>query len=144
MSRAKSSIFDPALLRPAILDSFYKLDPRTLDAQPGHVRGRDRLRGDDGHLRPRPVRRATGDAAFVGQLSAWLWFTVLFANFAEAVAEGRGKAQADTLRKTRTETVAMRLATSTTSTANVFPRRSLAAATSCSSWRATSSPATAT
>ena len=42
---------------------------------------------------------ALGDAAFTGQLSAWLWFTVLFANFAEAVAEGRGKAQADTLRR---------------------------------------------
>ena len=46
------------------------------------------------------------DSVFTGLVSAWLWFTVLFANFAEAVAEGRGKAQADTLRKTRSETVA--------------------------------------
>src|SRR5204862_1336304 len=45
-------------------------------------------------------------SVFTGLVSAWLWFTVLFANFAEAVAEGRGKAQADTLRKTRSETVA--------------------------------------
>ncbi len=109
MSRAKSSIFDPALLRPAILDSFYKLDPRTLMRNPVMfvveivsaattvIFVRDLFSG------------AMGDAAFTGQLSAWLWFTVLFANFAEAVAEGRGKAQADTLRKTRTETVAMRL-----------------------------------
>jgi len=109
MSRAKSSIFDPALLRPAILDSFYKLDPRTLLRNPVMfvveivsaattvIFVRDLFGG------------AMGDAAFTGQLSAWLWFTVLFANFAEAVAEGRGKAQAETLRKTRTETVAMRL-----------------------------------
>ncbi len=47
--------------------------------------------------------------AFVGQIAAWLWFTVLFANFAEAVAEGRGKAQADTLRRTKTQTMAKRL-----------------------------------
>ena len=46
---------------------------------------------------------------FEFQITLWLWFTVLFANFAEAMAEGRGKAQADTLRKTRTETVANRL-----------------------------------
>jgi K+-transporting ATPase ATPase B chain len=50
-----------------------------------------------------------GRPLFTGQVAFWLWFTVLFANFAEAMAEGRGKAQADTLRKTRTETVANRL-----------------------------------
>jgi K+-transporting ATPase ATPase B chain len=49
-------------------------------------------------------------AAVVGQIAAWLWFTVLFANFAEAMAEGRGKARADTLRATRTDTMAKRLA----------------------------------
>ena len=49
------------------------------------------------------------DAGFSGQISLWLWFTVLFANFAEALAEGRGKAQADTLRSARTDTVAHRL-----------------------------------
>ncbi|MRS12603.1 MAG: K(+)-transporting ATPase subunit B [Actinobacteria bacterium] len=48
----------------------------------------------------------SGPAAFLGQISVWLWFTLVFANMAEALAEGRGKAQADTLRKTRTETVA--------------------------------------
>ena len=50
-----------------------------------------------------------GDALFVGQVALWLWFTVIFANLAEAVAEGRGKAQADALRRTRTETIARRL-----------------------------------
>ena len=49
------------------------------------------------------------NALFSGQITLWLWFTVLFANFAEAVAEGRGKAQADALRRTRTETKAKRL-----------------------------------
>ena len=48
----------------------------------------------------------TATSVFGGLVALWLWFTVLFANFAEAVAEGRGKAQADTLRKTRSETVA--------------------------------------
>src|SRR5512141_768246 len=51
-----------------------------------------------------------GPALFTGQVAAWLWFTVLFANFAEAMAEGRGKAPADALRKTKTDTVARRLA----------------------------------
>jgi K+-transporting ATPase ATPase B chain len=50
-----------------------------------------------------------GSASFTGQLAVWLWFTVLFANFAEAIAEGRGRAQADALRRTRTETIAKRL-----------------------------------
>ena len=53
---------------------------------------------------PRLVHRPVGLVAFELQIALWLWFTVLFANFAEAMAEGRGKAQADNLRKTRTET----------------------------------------
>ena len=58
------------------------------------------------------IRDVTAGRSSVGfelQITLWLWATVLFANFAEAMAEGRGKAQADTLRKTRTETVANRL-----------------------------------
>jgi K+-transporting ATPase ATPase B chain len=57
----------------------------------------------------RELAGRTGHPLFTGQVAFWLWFTVLFANFAEAMAEGRGKAQAETLRKTRTETVANRL-----------------------------------
>src|SRR6202022_4914737 len=53
--------------------------------------------------------RTHGPAGFDFAISAWLWFTVLFANFAEAVAEGRGKAQADYLRRTKTETQARRI-----------------------------------
>ncbi|MEO8678832.1 MAG: potassium-transporting ATPase subunit KdpB, partial [Vicinamibacterales bacterium] len=55
------------------------------------------------------LMNGTGHPGFTGQVAFWLWFTVLFANFAEAMAEGRGKAQADTLRKARTETVANKI-----------------------------------
>ena len=51
---------------------------------------------------------AKAERGFIGQLAFWFWFTVLFANFAEAIAEGRGKAQADSLRKARKETMARR------------------------------------
>jgi K+-transporting ATPase ATPase B chain len=57
----------------------------------------------------RALATGASDALFVGQVSLWLWFTVLFANFAEAMAEGRGKAQVDALRKTKTDTLARRL-----------------------------------
>jgi K+-transporting ATPase ATPase B chain len=99
-------MFDPAILSRAVGDSFRKLDPRLMARNPvmfvvwvGSILTT--------LLFLRDVRTATAaDNLFVGLVSAWLWFTVLFANFAEAVAEGRGKAQADTLRKTRSETVA--------------------------------------
>src|SRR2546423_14923865 len=99
-------MFDPAILRRAVRDSCAKLDPRLMARSPvmfvvevGSVLTT--------LLFFRDLRTATAaDNVFVGLVAAWLWFTVLFANFAEAVAEGRGKAQADTLRKTRSETVA--------------------------------------
>ena len=59
------------------------------------------------------------DIAFQVQISLWLWFTVLFANFAEAMAEARGKAQADTLRKTKTDSMAKRIWAKTKS--KLFP-----------------------
>ena len=100
------SMFDPAIMRRAVKDAIRKLDPRLMARNPvmfvvevGSV--------VTTLLFFREVGRATAaDNAFAGLVAAWLWFTVLFANFAEAVAEGRGKAQADTLRKTRSETVA--------------------------------------
>ena len=85
---------------------FDKLDPRDDGEEPGDVRGR-------GRQRPHHAAASSLDADRRGarrprlrpcQITLWLWFTVLFANFAEAMAEGRGKAQADTLRKARTET----------------------------------------
>ncbi|WP_296580848.1 potassium-transporting ATPase subunit KdpB [Xanthobacter sp.] len=100
-----SSILDPAILVPAIGASFKKLDPRAMVKNPVMfvvevvallttvLFIRDLATGGSG-------------LGFSFQIILWLWFTVLFANFAEAVAEGRGKAQADSLRRTRTETQA--------------------------------------
>src|SRR5207248_6613283 len=102
------SLVDPSILRPAILDSFRKLAPHLVAKNPvmfvveiGSVLTTA--------LWLRDVFSPSAGAAptwFTLAVSIWLWFTVLFANFAEAVAEGRGKAQADTLRKTRSETIA--------------------------------------
>ena len=67
------------------------------------------------------MRPAAAHLGFTFQIIVWLWVTVLFANFAEAVAEGRGKAQAATLRKARTETLAKRLATLNATNWQVVP-----------------------
>ena len=103
------SLLDPAIVRRALRDSVVKLDPRLMVRNPvmfvvelGSVLTT--------LLFVRDLGSSTRDEnVFAGLLAAWLWFTVLFANFAEAVAEGRGKAQADTLRAARTDTVAHRL-----------------------------------
>ena len=98
-------MFDPKIVVPAIGSAFVKLDPRTLMKNPVMfvleivtvlttvILLRDLVTGGE-HI------------GFELQIVLWLWFTVLFANFAEAIAEGRGKAQADSLRRTRTETQA--------------------------------------
>ncbi len=108
--RRKTSIWDPTIVRQAILDSFAKLDPRVQFKNPvmfivevGSVITTIAFIND--------LRMHTA-ALFTGQVAAWLWFTVLFANFAEAMAEGRGKAQAATLRKARSETLANRISSS--------------------------------
>ena len=100
------SLFDPAIMKRAIVDSFVKLDPRQMMRNPvmfivevGSVLTTILF------FQKLPSA-SRSDSVFTGLVSVWLWFTVLFANFAEAVAEGRGKAQADTLRKTRSETLA--------------------------------------
>jgi potassium-transporting ATPase ATP-binding subunit len=109
MRGSQSTMLDPAILMPAIWQSFVKLDPRVMIKNPVMfvveivavlttvIFIRIALTGG-GHL------------GFTLQIIIWLWITVVFANFAEAVAEGRGKAQAATLRKARTETTAKRLA----------------------------------
>ena len=107
-TKAKTpGLFDPTIIRRAALDALRKLDPRKLARNPVIfvtevvsvvVTGffvRDCVTGEISPL-------------FSGQIAFWLWFTVLFANFAEAVAEGRGKAQADTLRKSRSDARAKR------------------------------------
>jgi K+-transporting ATPase ATPase B chain len=102
----KRPLFDSPIVKQAIKDAFIKMDPRQVARNPvmfvveiGSVLTTlfivwDIIVGNTGHL------------LFTVQVTLWLWFTVLFANFAETMAEGRGKAQADTLRKAKTETMA--------------------------------------
>src|SRR3984885_7437668 len=103
----KKSLADSAILSRAILDSFRKLNPRTMVKNPVMfvVEGGAALTTIQLTSNAFP---GGGPLGFGRQITFWLWFTVLFANFAEAMAEGRGKAQADTLRKTRTDTRAKR------------------------------------
>ncbi|MGC1613647.1 MAG: potassium-transporting ATPase subunit KdpB [Candidatus Acidiferrum sp.] len=108
-SQVKSkSLTDTRVLKTAIVDSFRKLNPRTIVKNPvmfvvevGATLTSIQLVRDTLHH--------GGEFGFGLQITLWLWFTVLFANFAEAMAEGRGKAQAETLRKARAETDARRL-----------------------------------
>jgi K+-transporting ATPase ATPase B chain len=105
-TKAAVSLFEPTIVRRAVGDALVKLDPRQQIRNPvmfvvlvGSAWTTVLFVRDLG-------KATTADSVFTGLVAAWLWFTVLFANFAEAVAEGRGKAQADTLRKTRSQTVA--------------------------------------
>src|SRR5438067_2427143 len=110
ISKAKRArpLFDPPIVKRAITDSFVKLNPITLMKNPVMFVVEVGAALTTGLL-VRDVLGHTGTFGFDFQISLWLWFTVLFANFAEAMAEGRGKAQADALRKTKTESVAKRL-----------------------------------
>ena len=98
MSRSTSSILDPALVVPAIGGAFRKLDPRALWTNPVMFVV-EVVAALVTVLFVRDLVIGAPNLGFSLQIIVWLWFTVLFANFAEAVAEGRGKAQADTLRK---------------------------------------------
>jgi K+-transporting ATPase ATPase B chain len=109
------SIWDPTILRQAIVESLRKLDPRIQIKNPvmfiveaGSV--------ITTVIWVRELTGGTGHPLFTGQVAFWLWFTVLFANFAEAMAEGRGKAQAAALRRTRAETTAVRVRNGATET----------------------------
>jgi len=97
-----TQVWNTQIVKRAIIDAFVKLDPRKMMKNPvmfvvetGSV------------LTTLQLIRSFG--AFELQITLWLWFTVLFANFAEAMAEGRGKAQAANLRKSKTETIAHRI-----------------------------------
>ena len=105
MARSSSSILNPELLVPAVGGAFRKLDPRDLAKNPVMFVV-EVVATLVTVLFVRDLVIGAPDLGFSGQIILWLWFTVLFANFAEAVAEGRGKAQADSLRRTRTETQA--------------------------------------
>jgi K+-transporting ATPase ATPase B chain len=100
--RASSGLFDPKMLLTSLPDALRKLDPRVMVKNPvmfvvevGAVAS--------------TVLAFTDSSVFVWWIVVWLWLTVVFANLAEAVAEGRGKAQAETLRRAKTETTARRL-----------------------------------
>jgi K+-transporting ATPase ATPase B chain len=104
------SLFDPAILRPAVIDSFKKLAPAQVAKNPvmfvvevGSILTTLLWFRDLFSAHP------SAPLWFTGFVSVWLWFTVVFANLAEAVAEGRGKAQADSLRKMRKDVVARKL-----------------------------------
>src|SRR5262249_38416728 len=104
MKPRKKAVWEWKIVRNAILDSFVKLNPRKMMGNPvmfvvevGSV------------ITTALLFKGGAGFKFNLQITLWLWFTVLFANFAEAMAEGRGKAQADTLRRARSETVANRL-----------------------------------
>ena len=110
LSRGKRArpLFDPPIVKRAIMDCFLKLNPATLYKNPvmfvvevGAVLTTV--------LMFRTVGVGATGLGFEFQIAAWLWFTVLFANFAEAMAEGRGKAQADSLRKTKTDATAKKI-----------------------------------
>jgi K+-transporting ATPase ATPase B chain len=102
-------LFDPPIVRRAAIDAFKKFDPRRQVRNPVMFTvlvGAVLTTGLGVHA----LGGSTGESpAFILAISAWLWFTVLFANFAEAMAEGRGKAQADTLRKARRDVTARKL-----------------------------------
>ncbi|MCF3641859.1 HAD-IC family P-type ATPase, partial [Rhizobium sp. TRM95111] len=103
------SLVDPAILLPAMKDAVVKLDPRRLVRNPV-IFVTEAVAAIVTLFFVRDLVANAGDASFSGQIAAWLWFTVLFATFAEAVAEGRGRAQADSLKRTKSELVANRLA----------------------------------
>ena len=107
MATQTRSLWDPQIIQRAVWDALRKLHPRTMARNPvmfvvlvGSVLTTLRLVQD--------IVTGSGNLLFELQITFWLWLTVLFANFAEAMAEGRGKAQADTLRRAKTETVAKR------------------------------------
>ncbi|MGN8152677.1 potassium-transporting ATPase subunit KdpB [Agrobacterium sp. 22094] len=105
---ARPSLFDPAIIGPAIKNAFIKLDPRQLMRNPV-IFVTEIVAAVVTIFFIRDLLAHNGTAVFSGQIAAWLWFTVLFATFAEAVAEGRGRAQADSLKRTRSDLSARRL-----------------------------------
>src|SRR6187402_693575 len=104
MKQKSPSLFEWNIVGPAIADSFAKLNPRLMIRNPVMF-----VTMVGAALTTLVFFTSRDERGFIAQLAVWLWFTVLFANFAEAVAEGRGKAQANALRKARKDTLARRL-----------------------------------
>jgi K+-transporting ATPase ATPase B chain len=104
MSKKSVSLFEPKILVPALGETFRKLDLRLMVKNPVMF-----VTMVGAIISTVEIFRSPGQTGFVVQIAIWLWFTVLFANFAEAIAEGRGKAQAKSLRATRTRTNANKI-----------------------------------
>jgi K+-transporting ATPase ATPase B chain len=104
MSTKARSLFDSSIVIPALGDSFKKLNPAVMIKNPVMF-----VTMIGAAVTTAEIFASTEPKAFTIQISVWLWFTVLFANFAEAMAEGRGKAQANALRQSRSQTLATRL-----------------------------------
>ncbi|MCC8957016.1 potassium-transporting ATPase subunit KdpB [Bradyrhizobium sp. Pear77] len=118
-----STMLDPKILVPAIWSAFVKLDPRLMMKNPVMFVV-EVVAALTTIIFVRDLVTGGANLGFTFQIILWLWFTVLFANFAEAVAEGRGKAQAESLKKTRTESQA-KLLTGTDRTYRMVPGTSL-------------------
>jgi K+-transporting ATPase ATPase B chain len=122
--RERTPLFNAGIALPAVRSAFTKLDPRSLVRNPVMF-VLEVVSILTTIILLRDVVTGVGQAGFEFQIVLWLWFTVLFANFSEAIAEGRGKAQADSLRKTRTETVAKLITGSGRSNYRIVPGTSL-------------------
>src|ERR1700709_757558 len=118
-----SAMLDPKIVIPAMGSAFVKLDPRLMIKNPVMFVV-EVVAALTTVIFLRDLATGGADLGFTFQMILWLWFTVLFANFAEAVAEGRGKAQAESLRKTRTESQA-KLLTGSGKTYRLVPGTSL-------------------
>ncbi len=105
----KAKLLEPAIVRRALLASLVRLNPRYQYRNPVMLVVWLGAVLTSVLLAEAWLGRGEAPALFIGQICLWLWFTLLFSNFAEALAEGRGKAQADTLRRARTTTLAKRL-----------------------------------
>jgi hypothetical protein len=118
-----SAMLDPRILVPAIKSAFVKLDPRLMIKSPVMFVV-EVVAALTTVIFVRDFVTGGANLGFTFQIILWLWFTVLFANFAEAVAEGRGKAQAESLKKTRTESQA-KLLTGSDKTYRLVPGTAL-------------------
>ena len=109
MTRKTFTLFDPVLARPAVVDAFKKLDPRVQWRNPVMFVVYVGSIITSGLFVQAVTGKGEASALFILAIALWLWFTVLFANFAEALAEGRSKAQAASLRSLKKETWAKKL-----------------------------------
>jgi K+-transporting ATPase ATPase B chain len=114
INRKESKGLGQALFKRAVIDAMIKLDPRNMVRNPVMFVVEVGSILTTGLWIQALFGKGEAPAGFIGAIAIWLWFTVIFANFSEAVAEGRGKAQAEALRRTRKETQAKKIRTKVT------------------------------